>query len=329
MIMIIPKIGSSSICRVVAPSRTLKIIDENTRQIAISTLLKCGIIATYSKFCEESDQYFSSSIQSRVDDLHEAFLDKKVNIILSVIGGFRSIQILSHIDYNIIKQNPKFVCGYSDITLLLNAIYSKTGMITYYGPHFSSFGMKKGNEFTVKNFNYVIRNSSLNEVVNSSKWSEDDWFIDQETRNFQLNKSPVIIQEGEANGKLIGGNINSFCLLNGTEYQPSLKNKILFLESDDLNGNLTDQEFDRRLESILLQKDGNLIQGLVIGKFKSKSNMNVQKIKDIVRNKKQLNGRPVVYGYGFGHTMPMITIPIGGESYIHATSSVPIWKFNT
>lgn len=327
--MIVRKISSNAVCRVVAPSRTLKIIDENTRQIATNTLLKCGIITTYSKFCEESDQYFSSSIHSRVDDLHDAFLDEKVNIILNVIGGFRSIQIISYIDYDIIKQNSKFICGYSDITLLLNAIYAKTGMITYYGPHFSSFGMKKGNEFTVKNFNYVIRNSGLNKVVNSSKWSEDDWFIDQENRDFQQNESPVIIQEGEAAGKLIGGNINSFCLLNGTEYQPSLKNKILFLESDDLNGNLTDQEFDRRLESILLQKDANLIQGLIIGKFKSKSNMNVKKIKDIIRNKKQLNGKPVVYGYGFGHTMPIITIPIGGESYIRAISSVPIWKFKT
>lgn len=322
------EVVDSFVCRVIAPSRTLKIIDQETREIAVNTLNMYRISTTYSKFCEESNEYFSSSIQNRVSDIHSAFLDPEVKLILTAIGGFNSIQVIDQLNYDFIVQNPKFICGYSDVTVLLNAIHKKTGIITYYGPHFSTFGMKLGNEFTIKNFlNILNKPSIVQEVDYSLKWSEDEWFLDQKNRSFKINTPPVIIQSGEAEGELIGGNINSFSLLNGTEYQPTLKNKILFLESDGLSGKLTAQEFDRRLDSILLQKGANHIKGLVIGRFKTESLINVEKIKDIVKNKNQLKGCPVVYGYDFGHTMPMITIPIGGYSYIQATSDTPVWKF--
>lgn len=88
--------------------------------------------------------FFSSSIDSRIQDLHTAFLDSEITIILSTIGAFNANQLLSHIDYQVIKMHPTFLCGYSDMTTILNAIYAKTGMIAYLGPHFSSFAMKKG-----------------------------------------------------------------------------------------------------------------------------------------------------------------------------------------
>jgi muramoyltetrapeptide carboxypeptidase LdcA involved in peptidoglycan recycling len=81
----------------------------------------------------------SSSIASRVEDIHAAFSDSNVRGILTVIGGFNSNQLLDSLDYELIKNNPKILCGYSDITALATAITAKTGLITYSGLHFSTW----------------------------------------------------------------------------------------------------------------------------------------------------------------------------------------------
>lgn len=107
-----------------------------------------GFQVTFSKHAEELDRFASSSISSRVQDLHRAFRDPNVKAILTTLGGYNSNGLLKHLDYDLIRKNPKFFCGYSDITALNNAIYTKTRLVTYSGPHFSSFGMEKGLEYT-------------------------------------------------------------------------------------------------------------------------------------------------------------------------------------
>lgn len=141
--------------RVVAPARSLSLINKETRDIAVDNFNKLGLKVTFSDNCEESDQFLSSSVESRVKDLHDAFLDKKnVKGIFTVIGGYNCNQILDELDFNMIKENPKVLCGYSDITALGNAIFAKkTGLITYSGPHYSTLGMKKkGLDYTMDYF---------------------------------------------------------------------------------------------------------------------------------------------------------------------------------
>lgn len=75
--------------------------------------------------------------------MNEAFGDQNVKAVFTVIGGSNSNQLLPYLDYELIRQNPKIFCGFSDITALLNGIYAKTGLVTFSGPHFSSLGMKK------------------------------------------------------------------------------------------------------------------------------------------------------------------------------------------
>lgn len=136
--------------RVIAPSRTMSILKDDIIQNAKQRLEKLGFKVTFGKNVLKSidDNFKCANIQDRVEDLHEAFKDKNVKAILTVIGGYNVNQILDYIDYDLIKANPKIICGFSDITALSNAIYAKTGMVTYSGPHFSSFGMKKGFEYT-------------------------------------------------------------------------------------------------------------------------------------------------------------------------------------
>lgn len=82
-------------------------------------------------------------------DLHAAFADPEVAGILTVIGGYNSNQLLPHLDFGLIAANPKVLCGYSDITALQNALLARTGLVTYSGPHWSTFGMRDHLDETV------------------------------------------------------------------------------------------------------------------------------------------------------------------------------------
>ena len=123
------------------------------QKIATERLEELGLKVTFGKHVMEADpDYMCASIDARVEDLNEAFRDKNVKAILTVIGGFNSNQLLDYIDYDAIKENPKIFCGFSDITALSNAIHAKTGLVTYSGVHYSSFGMLKGFEYSLEYF---------------------------------------------------------------------------------------------------------------------------------------------------------------------------------
>ena len=135
--------------RGIAASRALAMLDYATRAIADGRLQDLGLRVTFGRHAEESDAFTSSSVQVRIDDLHEAFADVHVAAILTVIGGYNSNQLLRYIDWELIRAHPKIFCGYSDITALQNAVWAKTGLVTYSGPHYSTFGQKLHADYTV------------------------------------------------------------------------------------------------------------------------------------------------------------------------------------
>jgi muramoyltetrapeptide carboxypeptidase len=315
------KLTQGSIARIVAPSRSLAIINPETRAVAAQRFTEMGMRLTFGANVEVCDEYKSSPIESRVADLHAAFIDRDIQAIFTVIGGLVSFQTVPLLDYDLLAANPKIICGYSDLTCLLNAIHARTGLITYYGPHYSSFGMIQGADYTLDYFKKACLSDAPFDVLPSSEWSDDDWFLDQSDRTFYLNDGPAIVNQGEAEGELVGGNIESFRLLNGTKYAPSLAGRILFLEHDGADKGTTDRHFDRRLQSILMQPGGDRIAGMLIGRFKKVANMTLAKVQKIVASKPQLQSVPVIYGYDFGHSDPFITLPIGGKCSISATKA--------
>ncbi|MFA7209478.1 MAG: S66 peptidase family protein [Parcubacteria group bacterium] len=310
--MIPKKIKVGDEIRIIAPSRSLGIVSQETRKFAEEALAGMGLRISYAKNSEEIDGFRSSSIESRVADLHEAFSDKDVKGILTVIGGFNVNQILKYLDYDLIKNNPKIICGYSDITALSNAIYAKTGLTTYSGPHFSTFGMTKGIEYTSAYFEKCLMREGSFEIMSSDKWSDDAWYLDQENREFIKNEGFYAINAGEATGIIIGGNLCTLNLLQGTEFMPSLKDAILFLEDDDMNGKMFPVNFDRDLQSLIYQPGFKDVQGIIIGRFQKGADMTKDKLDKIIKSKKELSKIPIIAGVDFGHTTPQITFPIGG-----------------
>lgn len=299
--------------RIIAPSRSLAILSEETKKIANQRFQELGLKLSFGKHVQESDDFHSTSIESRIEDLHEAFADKNIKAIFTVIGGYNVNQLLDYIDYDLIKNNPKILCGYSDITALQNAIYAKTGLVTYSGPHYCTFGMKQGFEWTLDYVKKCLFLSESYEVHSSLRWSDDNWYLDQENRNYLPNEGCWIMNEGKATGTSLGANLCTFNLLQGTQFMPDLKNSILFLEEDALAGEFTAVEFDRNLQSLIHQPGFDNVKGLVIGRFQKQSNVTRALLQKIIKIKKLLNAIPVIANVDFGHTDPMITFPIGGE----------------
>lgn len=307
--------------RVIAPSRSMGVVSNTNKTLAIKTLENLGLRLTFGQHVDEQDMMYSSSIPSRLSDLHEAFSDKSVKAILAVLGGSNSNQLLQYINYDLINKNPKIFCGFSDITALQNAIFHQAGLVTYSGPQFSSFAMEKGFEYTLDFFKKIFFENNEIDLTCSSMWSDDDWYIEQDNRTFHKNEGYWILHPGVAKGIIIGGNVSTILLLHGTSYMPSPENTILFLEADNITEGQGVWEFDRALQSMIHQSYFSHVKAVIFGRFEEKFGMSLEKLKFIIASKPELKNIPIIANADFGHTMPMFTFPIGGFCRLQADAS--------
>lgn len=303
--------------RIIAPSTSMALVKGEQVEIATHRLESLGFKISFGRHVNEHDLFFSTSIENRLLDLHEAFLDPNVKAIFTAIGGYNANQLLAKIDYELIKANPKIFCGYSDITALQLTIYRKTGLITYSGPHFSSFGMKEFSDYTMQGFLSALTNDAPFELLPSETWSDDKWYQEQDERNYISNPGFLAVQEGKGEGCLIGGNLSTINLLQGTEFMPSLQDSILFIEEDAEEHLMS---FARGLQSLLQQPDARGIKGVLIGRFQKESGITDAALTALMKNQPELAGIPIITNVNFGHTDPVATLPIGGWAEIEAVS---------
>ncbi len=309
------KIGDE--VRVIAPAKSLAIISKETREIANKRIEELGLKISFGKHVDEMDDFSSSSIESRIEDLHEAFSDKNVKAVFTGIGGFNSNQLLKYIDWDLIKKNPKIICGFSDITALNNSIFAKTGLVTYSAPQYSTFGQKLYFDYTLDYFEKCLFKNDPFEVKPSESWSDDKWYKDQDNRKLIPNEGWLVINNGNAEGTILGANLCTFNLFQGTEYMPSLNNSILFLEDDETSKSF---DFDRNLQSLIHLPDFSGVRGIVIGRFQKESGITNGLLTQIIKTKRELNNIPVLANIDFGHTSPIISFPVGGTCKVETTS---------
>ena len=166
------KLKKGDMVRIIAPSLSMAIISSGVREVAARRFSEMGLNVSYGKHVEEKNESNSSSIELRVADIHEAFADKSVKAVITVIGGFNGNSLLRYLDWELIKANPKIFCGYSDITVLNNAIFAKTGLVNYYGPHFSTFGQKLYLEYTLDYFQKCLMDGGPIGIASSEYWRD-------------------------------------------------------------------------------------------------------------------------------------------------------------
>ena len=297
-------------------------VDEERINFSEKYFKSKGYNVKFGAHLNKKRRYLAGDDNERIEDIHSAFEDSTVDAIICARGGYGAIRLINNIDYNIIRNNPKIFCGLSDITVLQNAIYAKTGLVTFSGVHFSNFGMKQGFEYSEEYFKKMFLDNRSEVNVKSSKYySSDEWFMMQDDRTFIPNDGMVAINEGEAEGVIVGGNLCTLNLLQGTEFMPNIENKILFLEdTGNLNSNFL-LEFDRNLESLMQLKQFSRVKGIVFGRAEENCEMTIEKWKMMISNKQDLEKIPLIVNANIGHTTPIFTFPIGGKCKIRASKS--------
>lgn len=301
--------------RVIAPSLSMHLLSNDLIRIAQRRFADMGYRISFGKHTFEYDAFASSSIQSRIQDLHDAFLDPNVDGIVCAIGGYNANQLLPYIDFDLIKNNPKIFCGYSDITILLNAITQKSQLVTWYGSHFATFGQKYLDLYEME---YFVRAMTMNDsfqILPSLAWIDDQQ---------SFNDGFWLIQQGVASGLGVGGHLATLSLLQGTPWMPNLAEKILLIEEDMSSGQPV--MFDRLLRSILQQQNNSQIAGILIGRFEKKYNMNKEILCKILQTKNLNPNIPIIANVDFGHTEPRCCLPIGGNISINVTSEKILLK---
>ena len=305
------KLQAGDEIRVISPSSSL--IRTGTfegKLKAKERLEKLGFKVTFGAHILENDLLSSSSIASRLEDFHAAFADKNVKAVLCTIGGFDANELLPYIDWDIVRANPKIFLGFSDITVLHNAIFAHTGIVTYYGPGYIPFLMDELQEFQTSEWLRAVAGNESYELAASPVYTSDAWYDPTQPRH-PLPASWKVYHAGNATGTIIGGNLNTFMLVTGTSAQVKVEKPIAFLE------NAEEEDFydwDRELAHFLqIYPD---IAGLVIGRFPKEEGMTEEILHFILDKHQHLQEIPVIYDVDFGHTQPIFTFPLGGEAEI-------------
>jgi len=274
-------------------------ISEDALAESIENVEKLGLKPYYTDSILARNGYLGGSDKQRSDDVNYMFKNDKVDGIICARGGYGCNRILPMLDYNAIKANPKVLVGYSDITALHNAIYAKTGLVTFHGPVATS----TFNDFSINNFVNVLMEPKDRYVFKHS----DDY---KKGSDYEV----YTIREGKAKGELIGGNLSIVVTLSCTPYDVDYKDKILFLEEIDEKP----YRIDRMLTELLLSGKLQQVAGIALGVFRkcdkkvgSQKGEKTFSLKEVLFDRLYDLGIPVIYGLSFGHIENKFTLPFG------------------
>ena len=312
------KLNAGDEIRVLALSRSLGGVmqpggfTERDVQFATDRLASLGLTVSFGRWVRECNEHLTASPGHRLEDFHEAIVSPSVKAILAVTGGVGAIQLLDGLDYDLVAAHPKILCGYSDIAYLCNSIWARAGTATYYGPNFTSFMMRQGSDYTLDSFRECLFGNAPFELQPADQWSDDAWHKDQENRTFQSNDGFWGIQSGEAEGTIVGGSYWCLNMLQGTPYFPSLRNTILFLEHP-AEGKATLMGLDSGLRALAFQSGFSEVRAIVIGRFARSGGVTRENLAALIHEIPALNHLPLLANCDFGHTMPMVTLPIGSR----------------
>ncbi len=312
---------------IISPSAGLMPFVKQRVQRAKANLEKLGYQVVIGKSAASNLGYVSAKIDERIEDIHTAFKDKSCSLILCSIGGNHSNQLLSNLNYKLIKDNPKAFCGYSDITVLHLAFLAKTGLQTFYGPTFlNQFGeYPEVLPYTLDHFKRVVMQRQGTGVLKSGeKYTDEilDWFTNEDAkrpRKLVRNKGLETWKQGKTEGWCLPFTIPSINHILNTPYMPSRKQAVLFIdipEGGSMHEGLSISDFDSWFSDLGNSGIFKQTAGIVIGRAYKYSEEMVVELQKIVSERTLSYEFPVIYGIDMGHTDPMTTLPYNAKVVI-------------
>lgn len=290
---------------IVSPSSA--IFDSEPYDIAKESFEAMGLKVRFGKNTRNRYGHLAGTDEERAEELNEMFRDKNIKAVIALRGGSGAARILDKIDYEAIKNNPKIFIGYSDITALHTAIFTKTGLVTFHGP----VAVSSWNSFS---YDYLKRLLFEKEAITyKNPTSKGDELV-------QTKNRIRVINEGTVQGQLLGGNLSVLTGIMGSEYFPQdWKGKILYLE--DVGEKI--YAVDRMMSQLYLGGVFEQISGFVFGKCTDcdpgGSGYGSLTMEEVIDHYIKPLNIPAYSGAMIGHISDNATIPNGLEAELNAT----------
>ena len=299
---IIPnKLNKGDIIGIISPSSILQNEDDlNILTKSINTFEQLGFNVQKGKYAFANETGYGTTAKHKAYDINEMFKNPNIKAIFTTTGGENSLSTFEYLDYELIKNNPKIICGFSDTTSILNEISEKTGLVTYLGPSMKSISSGE-TDYRLK--------SVMDRLVNG----RTNLFYDEDIKEIK------IIREGKAKGQLVGGNLTLTTDLISGKYKIDFENKILLME--DLAFEAIPEKVSHDLYKMKQEGIFDQISGIWIGNYDGEIPLEkilLDTIDDIEFNK------PIIKSENFGHGEKKIVIPIGQEAEIDTNNYIPI-----
>ncbi|HEX5150567.1 MAG TPA: LD-carboxypeptidase [Parafilimonas sp.] len=272
-------------------------------QKCIDTLQLWGFKVKQGKTLGTQCNYFSGTDEERLTDLQSMLDDADVKAIMCGRGGYGLSRIIDAVNFDKFIQNPKWIIGYSDITLLLSHIYSNYGIASLHAPMAAAFNEMDESEAYIQS------------IYNSLTGIHQRYTINPRILN----------RKGVGEGELVGGNLSILAHIIGSNSEISTKNKILFIEEIG--------EYLYNADRMLLQlkRAGKLdeLEGLIIGKFTEMKDTTIpfgQSIEEIIFDKVKDYNYPVCFDFPVGHVNENYALKVGVKYELITTTEQAILK---
>ena len=272
------------------------IYDESEFDRIQEELAHLGLRSVYGDHVRNRHGYFAGTDENRAADLNAMFKNPDINGIMAVRGGWGCARILPNLDFQMISDNPKVYCGFSDNTTLHHALMAFCNLQTFHGPN----GNSEWTDLTKKSFESVIMKG--------------------ESASYYSASNVTTIRGGRVSGRLLGGNLSILTTTLGTPYQADFENSLLFVEDIGENTYKIDRMFAHLEQAGVLGQ----ISGLIFGKCTdcSAGTEPTFALMDVLDHYLSRYEIPAVYNVDIGHEPDNFTIPIGAMAELDANTGV-------
>lgn len=275
-------------------------------ELATETLTAMGFKVVEGAHLRDRRGHLAGTDADRAADLNAMFADPAVAGILALSGGSGANRILPLLDYGLVRANPKFLGGFSDITALLHALHARTGLVTFHAP----VGVSTWNEFSLRHFRAVAVEGQALTMANPRDLAGLPAPRDDRIRT---------LRAGIARGPLLGGNLAVLSAMAGSSYLPDFDGAILFLE--EINEYI--YRVDRMLSTLKLAGVFERLAGVVIGQFTKCTpgeGFGTLTLDEVFDDWFLPLGVPVYRGAMIGHIARKFTVPLGVPAEIDASA---------
>jgi len=283
-------------------------------------LEELGYRVLFSEHAFGRQGHVSAPAVARAADLHALFANPGVHAILTTIGGYCCNQLLPYLDFSLIKANPKILLGFSDITVLQIALWSRLRLVTFSGPTLlTDFAELPGMPaYSIAALTAVVQAPAPAGTLAPPTWWTDEfleWGSPEGQSRGRVHHEPADwtwLKPGRGRGFLLGGCLESLQHLRGTAFWPSWDGAIMFLECSTRG--ISPGQLDAFLTD--LRNLGVLagLRGLIFGRFPGCAPDHRGQLHEIILQAADGYDYPVVAEVDVGHTSPRLTLPNGVEA---------------